>query len=328
MLALAAHVVLLALEGSGRHMSRWRPWCRGDSLSALGWGHRQPRMSGHRMFEELRDPRIVGAGALVLAVALAFAWPGIEGDPKPEGTANSRGHILAGDGKFDEAIASYSKAIQLEPSGTGPIKAAALRIGRMARARARDCRLFARDRDQRQFRGGLLSARRDVQARQEFQSRSDRSRGGHPPRSDGGAAVLCARADPPSAGRIRRGHDGFRCGYQIRGDKADWLHRARPPCHFDLDRPAQAAEDFAAAMREAFGYRDSIALLEYPKQSPPMMDYLHPFDPDGYYLLLWTHFARMRAGHDDREEMAEHARKLASPISRKLAGKAGGDKER
>jgi lipoprotein NlpI len=49
-----------------------------------------------------------------------------------------------------------------------------------------------------------------------------------------------------------------------------------------------------------------------------MMDYRHAFVPDGYYLFLWTHVARLRAGQDDRTEMAELVHELAQPIWRDL----------
>jgi hypothetical protein len=48
------------------------------------------------------------------------------------------------------------------------------------------------------------------------------------------------------------------------------------------------------------------------------MDFERPFDPGGYYLLLWTHYARVRAGQDDGPEMAELLKELASPYHKTI----------
>jgi hypothetical protein len=43
-----------------------------------------------------------------------------------------------------------------------------------------------------------------------------------------------------------------------------------------------------------------------------------PIYPDGYYLPLWAHYARARAGQDDGPEMAEMLKDLAIPYHRAL----------
>jgi lipoprotein NlpI len=103
-----------------------------------------------------------------------------------------------------------------------------------------------------------------------------------------------------------------------RQQKATWyIERARIR-FFELDLLPQAADDFAAAARQAMKYRDFRKILDAADYQKDWMDLDLPFNPGGYYLLLWTHYARMRAGQDDGLEMAELLKVLASPYDREL----------
>ena len=111
-----------------------------------------------------------------------------------------------------------------------------------------------------------------------------------------------------------------------RGDKADWLLLRAMIALFELDRPDRAAEDFAQAARAALNYRDFRKMLDSRFADAKsaggrpieMLDYEHAWAPDGLYLFLWAHAARVRAGQDDRQEMAALAHELAQPIWREL----------
>lgn len=81
---------------------------------------------------------------------------------------------------------------------------------------------------------------------------------------------------------------------------------------FRQNRPAEAADDFARAAKEAFDYRrigDSLA-AQAGSNAKDLMAFEHPFIPDGLYLVIWAHIARVRAGQDDKEQRAEHFVKL------------------
>src|SRR5262245_35179568 len=100
-----------------------------------------------------------------------------------------------------------------------------------------------------------------------------------------------------------------------RDGRADWLIMRAEIALFDLDRPAQAADDLAQAARAALKYRSYMKLIG---DRDEMIDYKHAFMPDGLYLFLRMHAARVRAGQDDRNELAELAHELALPIWKEL----------
>jgi tetratricopeptide (TPR) repeat protein len=103
-----------------------------------------------------------------------------------------------------------------------------------------------------------------------------------------------------------------------RQQKATWyIERARIK-FFELDLLPQAAADFAAAAREAMKYRYWRRMFDGAGHEKDWMDFERPFDPGGYYLLLWTHYARARAGQDDGPEMAELLKELASPYHKTI----------
>jgi tetratricopeptide (TPR) repeat protein len=130
------------------------------------------------------------------------------------------------------------------------------------------------------------------------------------------AELLMANAE------FERAYEKFGEIVRMRPNGAEpYFHRGQIAL-FHLDRPAEAAEEFAKAAKEAFDYRlvgemlgsqvvDGVRVTD-------LMAYRHAFIPDGIYLLIWTHMARARAGQDDFKELQEHADKLAWPIQRKL----------
>jgi len=105
--------------------------------------------------------------------------------------------------------------------------------------------------------------------------------------------------------------------------KSTWFLTRAQINFFELDRAGPAADDFAAAAREAISYRDFVDLLSYaepggPKKQAPMSDTRTPFNTNGFYLLLWAHYARVHDGQDDAAERAELAEKLALPVWKDL----------
>jgi tetratricopeptide (TPR) repeat protein len=122
-------------------------------------------------------------------------------------------------------------------------------------------------------------------------------------------------------GEFERAYEKFGEVIHLKGGATPHLYRGLIAL-FRFDRPAEAAEEFAKAAKEAFDYRlvgemlgsqvvDGVRVTD-------LMAYRHPFVPDGIYLLIWTHMARTRAGQDDFKELQEHAKQLASPIQKKL----------
>jgi tetratricopeptide (TPR) repeat protein len=93
---------------------------------------------------------------------------------------------------------------------------------------------------------------------------------------------------------------------------------------FVYDRPADAAADFATAANQALssyiiGY--NLDFSDLPKASDPdrsSIPLAFKFIPDGLYLLVWTHIARVRAGQDDTKELADHMEELSQPVWREL----------
>jgi hypothetical protein len=103
-----------------------------------------------------------------------------------------------------------------------------------------------------------------------------------------------------------------------RNKKATWfLERARIK-YFNLEKPGEAADDYVAAAREAFSYRGFRQMLDGKNAAMDWMEHRRPFYPDGLYLMLWAHHARVRAGQDDAAEMAKLGNELAQPIWREI----------
>ena len=87
---------------------------------------------------------------------------------------------------------------------------------------------------------------------------------------------------------------------------------------FHSNKPAEAANDFAAGLKHAFSYRETAKTLsvldENKTEKPALMSPDHPFFPDAIYLILWAHVARAQAGQDDAAELAENFEQLRRPI--------------
>jgi hypothetical protein len=81
---------------------------------------------------------------------------------------------------------------------------------------------------------------------------------------------------------------------------------------FRQNRPADAAQDFGTVLTRAFDYVDTARVLGGP--GPAMMAYQHPFEPDGYYLVMWQHIARARAGQADAWELGDNVKKIIKAL--------------
>jgi tetratricopeptide (TPR) repeat protein len=240
------------------------------------------------------------------------------------GPANLRGTLLRVEGKLDEAIAEFDKAIRLTPDWYLPYaeRGVVYRMkGDYDRSIADLGRAIA-------LRGEWANGRYERAVTYRAKGDLDSAV------ADLGEAV---RINPGMADayfvRAAIAHErGDRAGAMAdldqaisrRGDKADWFLARATIALFELDRPTQAADDFAQAARAALKYRSYIKMLDGGEAklaatpSAEMMDFKHAFLPDGLYLFLWAHAARVRAGQDDRQEMAELAHELAQPIWRQL----------
>jgi tetratricopeptide (TPR) repeat protein len=91
------------------------------------------------------------------------------------------------------------------------------------------------------------------------------------------------------------------------------------------DHPADAADDFAKAADSAldqYGLTSDLAgnldAGTNNNSSRNTIPLAFDFVPDGLYLIIWNHIARVRAAQDDAKELAEHLEKLRAPVWRKL----------
>lgn len=103
---------------------------------------------------------------------------------------------------------------------------------------------------------------------------------------------------------------------------ASWLVERAKLNMFNLDHPAEAANDFAEAARQAINYRDSRLALNPPRTdgqpTAELMETGKPFYPEGYFMLLWAHYARFHAGQNDLTEMQGLLKDVAQPLMRRL----------
>jgi tetratricopeptide (TPR) repeat protein len=235
----------------------------------------------------------------------------------PEGAANIRGGYFQSQGQLDQAIAEYDIAIKAAPNWYNPY------IGRGSTYR---------------MQGKLDAALADLTKSIELNPNHAEaySERGQAWRDKGDSAralrdfTEAIRIDPAKAppyferAVILRDQRAFASAVTDldhaldRQQKATWyITRARIK-FLELDLLPQAADDFAAAAREAIKYRNWRRLMDGANHEKDWMDFERPFDPDGYYLLLWAHYARARAGQDDGPEMAELLKVLASPYHKTL----------
>jgi tetratricopeptide (TPR) repeat protein len=289
--------------------------------------HGEPPVgSGYALMQRLVAWRKTHAGSaliFVLAIAVYF-W--VKHDQHPEGNTNIQGYILLSDDKYDEAIASYTEAIRTAPDWYQPYmgRGNAYRLkGDYQRALAdldKSIELRANFPESRIYRGRVLHALgNDTRALADFSEAIRLA----PQDSTNGDAY----AERAQILRAQGALDSALADYDLaiaRNDKTTWLIERAKLKFFELDRIEAAAEDFAAAAHRAISYREFSAMLDTvtidgkpKKQSPAMMDYKVPFEPGGYYTLLWAHFARVHAGQDDGTEVQKLATELALPIWRK-----------
>ena len=81
---------------------------------------------------------------------------------------------------------------------------------------------------------------------------------------------------------------------------------------FHQNRPADAAQDFGTVLTRAFDYVDTARMLGGSRTA--MMAYQHPFEPDGFYLVMWQHIARVRAGQADAWELGDNVKKIITAL--------------
>jgi lipoprotein NlpI len=205
---------------------------------------------------------------------------------------NRRGQSYQGKGDFDRAIADFDKAIHLDPNFSEAYfnRCDTLRrIGNIDRALA-DCEEAAR------LKADYLDPR-DMTLRMLF----------------GRGDIDIARAKVDEAIAVRPQTVSAIIDHRF--------YRGQIRLFYD-NRPAEAAEDFAATLTSAFDYRvvggafggqdvDGVNVGD-------LMGYKHPFVPDAYYAVLWLRMARARAGQDYTKELDENVEKLGEPIRQKL----------
>lgn len=250
------------------------------------------------------------------------------------GFANVNAYYLLSEGKLDQAIAQFDEVIKAKPDWYHPYigrGTAYTQKGELARALADLNRSIGLRSDQAEayYRRGraLRLSGETARAMEDF--------------------ARAAKLDPKlgeayfERAVILRDRNEFTgavteldAAILARPDKADYRVEIGRILLVRLDQPARAADAFAAGVRDAFSYRSARALLDNspalkgqdpaPK-SEPMMDYGHAFMPDAYYLLLWTHVARVRAGQDDAKEVTDHVRGLAEPLYREMLLRSFGE---
>jgi tetratricopeptide (TPR) repeat protein len=248
---------------------------------------------------------------------MAFAQYYMTLPSNPEGAANIRGGSFQSQGQLNQAIAEYDIAIKIASNWYNPYisRGSTYRMqGNLDAALAdltRSIELNPNHADAYFERG------------QTWRDKGDSARA----LSDFTEAIRIDPAKaPPYFGRamILRDQRAFADAVTNldhaldRQQKTTWyLERARIE-FFELDLLPQAADDFAAAARQAMKYRYWSRMLDGANHEKDWMDFERPFDPGGYYLLLWTHYARARAGQDDGPEVAELLKELASPYHKTI----------
>jgi tetratricopeptide (TPR) repeat protein len=205
---------------------------------------------------------------------------------------NRRGQSYQGKGDFDRAIADFDEAIRLKPDFSEAYfnRCDTLRrIGNIDRALA-DCEQAARLKadypDPRDMTLRMLFGRGDIDAARD-------------------------KVDESIAVQLQTGFSAINQRFY------------RGPIRLFYDnRPAEAAEDFAATLTSAFDYRvvgETFGVQDVDGiKVSDLMGVRHPFVPDAYYAVLWLRMARARAGQDYAKELDENVEKLGAPIRRKM----------
>lgn len=227
--------------------------------------------------------------AIEKSTAIIKRYPGIS-EVAPD--YNRRGQSYQGKGDFDRAIADFDEAIRLQPN--------------FAEAYFNRCDTLRRI-------GDIDRALADC-------VEAARLKADYPDPRDMTLRMLFGRGDiEPARDKV---DESITVQLQTRFSAIDQrFYRGQIRLFYD-NRPAEAAEDFAATLTSAFDYRvvgetfgaqdvDGVKVSD-------LMGVAHPFIPDAYYAVLWLRMARARAGQDYAKELDENVEKLGAPIHRKM----------
>jgi tetratricopeptide (TPR) repeat protein len=268
-----------------------------------------------------------GLGSLATGImwvlgALFFFWVAKDfGETSPTQGEMMRANTLLWQQRYDEAIRAFTVMIDRNPRWFWPYNGrgeAFLQKGDVDRALAdlNEAIRLKPDFEEALF-GRCQAWRRKGESGRAMADCTEAARlkPGDPDRQAIIAEILLAD------GEFERAHEKLGEVVRIHASATHYFHRGQIAL-FHLDRPAEAAEDLAKAVKEAFSYRVIGGMLGSQLvdgvRVTDLMAYRHPFVPDGIYLLIWTHMARARAGQDDVKELQENARQLADPIYSKL----------
>ena len=258
--------------------------------------------------------------AIILAVSAFQYYSELRDRP---GRANVSGYILQSEGRLDEAIAQYDIAIKAKPEwyhpyvGRGSAYALKGDYGRAIADLERSVVLNPEHPEAYYERGLVLRQTGETERALDDLARATRLK------PELGEAYFARAMILRDRKQYRGAAAELEAAIKARPDKADYHIEKGRILLLRLNEPARAADAFAAGLRAAFGYRSFRKLLDYAPGSSgqageEMMDNRHSFVPDVYYVLLWTHVARVRAGQDDYKELADLVHELAEPTYREL----------
>jgi tetratricopeptide (TPR) repeat protein len=283
---------------SGDEQGIFRRWVGGDFADRLKSNFRRTSI-----------------GAILIAVVstqyIMTLWS------NPELAARKRAESFRSNGQFDQAIAEYDIAIGRAPSwhfyyidrGTtyrmqGNLDAALADLTKSIELDPNDANAYFE-------RGQTWRAKGDSErALSDFAEANRLNPKSGPPYFGRALILRDQRAFADAVIELDHALD--------RGQMPAWyVERARIK-FLELDQLPQAADDFAAAVRAAIERRNIGELLYGADLEKSWKELGSPIYPDGYYLLLWAHYARVRAGQDDGPEMTEMLKDLAIPYDRAL----------
>jgi tetratricopeptide (TPR) repeat protein len=255
--------------------------------AALVWWMNHSSMGGPTVREMLRIEELIGKGHYDQAIEATNRM--IQESPTWEWARTTRGEAYRRKGDLDRAFADFDEAIRLKPNSEDAYYDRCLAFrdkGDLDRALA-DCQQSARIKPNLRSQeavAAMLLGRDDLD--RAFESL--------------GALIVLQKDSGLPAPRLYHGQLAL----------------------FVFDRPADAAADLAKAADIALSlYGADLELADVmPSKIDNRRDITLPFAfvPDGIYLLLWNHIARVRAGQNDAQELADHLDKLQAPIWRKL----------
>jgi lipoprotein NlpI len=214
----------------------------------------------------------------------------IKETPTWEWAWTTRGEAFRRKGDLEHAFADFDEAIRLKPES--------------ADAHYNRCLAF---RDKGDLDRALADCQETARIKPDFKS------------LDAVAALLLGRGD------LDRAYESLGALIALQPDHslpASRFHRGQLAL-FVFDRPTEAAEDLAKASDSALsGHGTTIEIGPYMPAAPDTgrnwIELPFRFEQDGFYLLLWNHIARVRAGQNDAQELADHMDKLQAPFWRQL----------